>query len=109
MSVLTLTLIAAALVTFFWRACGVFFANRIQVDSPPFNLARAASYAVVGALIVKLIIYPQGALSTTDLPLRLVATAAGVIVFFVTRRSIAAGSWAGIVTFIILITLVPSL
>lgn len=93
----TLLVIAcAAGATYIWRGCGTLFANRIRANSPPFNWTRCMAYAIVGALILKLILYPQGLLSATPLPSRLLATAVGLAVFFAMRRNVPAGSWAGV-------------
>ena len=97
MSVYTLIL-AAALATYLWRFLGALLAGRITVESPWFRYATFLSYAMVGALILKLIVYPQGATSETALWMRLLAIAVALVLFYLGRKNAALGAWAGVVT-----------
>lgn len=91
---LTWSLLAACVVTFFWRAAGALAAGRVRAHSPAFNAAACVTYAMVGALILKLIIYPQGAAAETELTHRLLAVA-GVLLVYALSRNVAASAWSG--------------
>lgn len=94
----------AAAATYFWRGGGALFANRIKIDTPAFDFTRCIAYAIVGALILDLILYPQGLLATTSFTTRAFGSAVGLAVFFALRRNVPAGSWAGVIA-ILAITL----
>ena len=91
---LTWILLAAMAVTFFWRAAGALAAGRVRAHSPAFNAASCVTYAMVGALIIKLILYPQGAAADTELVHRLIAVAA-VLAAYAVRRNVALAAWVG--------------
>ena len=88
-------IIAAALATFFWRAAAAILARRLVPDSAVFNYAAGVAYAVVGALIFKLIVYPQGAAADSTLVYRLLAIALTLAVYRLSRRNIALAAWSG--------------
>ncbi|MGI9296408.1 MAG: AzlD domain-containing protein [Gammaproteobacteria bacterium] len=91
MSATVLVLLAAA-ATYFWRAAGVVAAGRIRASSPVLRAASCVAYAMVAALIVRMIVFPAGATAEIPVVFRLCAVAAGLAVFSF-RRSVAAGAW----------------
>lgn len=93
MTVTTVVLCAVA-VTFFWRAAGALAAGRVRAHSPVFNVAACVTYAMVGALVVKLVVYPQGAAGEAALVYRLLAIAGTVGVYFA-FRNVAVAAWCG--------------
>ena len=95
-----LTLLAAALVTYFWRALGVLVAGRINPEGPVFEWVGCVAYALLAGLTARMILLPIGALQATDLGCRLVALAAALAVFRLCRGSVALGVLAGVVTLV---------
>ena len=92
---INLIIIIAAIVTFFWRGIGVVCGGRITADSPAFRFAACVAYAVVGALILKLIIYPQGAVAAASFHARLAAVAVALAIYYATRKNVILGAWLG--------------
>ena len=100
MSITELIIVSAA-ATYIWRFTGTLLAGRITAQSAAFRYATIISYAIVGALIFKLIVYPQGATAETPLLARLLALAVTLAVFYTVRRSVALGAWCGVATFLL--------
>lgn len=92
----------AALATFMWRALGVVLSGRIPSESRLFDWVNAVAYAMVGGLMMRIIIFPTGTLVDTPLMDRVIAFAAAVVVWALTKRSIMPGLASGIATFSLL-------
>ncbi len=89
-------LVAAALVTYFWRALGVVVAGRLDPRGPVFEWVGCVAYALLAGLTVRMIVLPIGPLQATDLGCRLVAVAVAALALRVTGNSIPAGVAAGV-------------
>lgn len=90
-----LALAAAALVTYGWRALGVLLAGRLSPDSRLFEWVSCIAYALLAALVARMVLLPVGPLTETALGDRLAATALAVAAFFLCRRSVLAGAVGG--------------
>jgi branched-subunit amino acid transport protein len=88
-------ILVGAVATELWRALGVAMAGRIKPDSPILDLVGYIAYALLAALIARMILLPIGPLQGTSLATRLIATAVAVAVFFGFRRNLLAGVLAG--------------
>ena len=93
----TMLILVAAAATYFWRAAGVIAAGRVRANSPALRLASCVAYAMVAALIVRMIVFPAGATAEIAVIFRLSAVAAGLAVFAL-RRNVAAGAWTAATT-----------
>jgi len=92
-----LALAVGALVTYAWRGLGVLLSGKIDPDGPLFAWTACVAYALLAALIARMIVLPRGELAgTADLDRLLAAGLALVCFFWLTRRnmllSVAAGS-----------------
>lgn len=90
-----LAILAAALATYFWRALGVAVAGRIATNGALFEWVGCVAYALLAALVSRMIVLPIGPLQHTDLSWRLIAAGVALAVFFLTRRGILPGVIAG--------------
>ncbi|GIX26175.1 AzlD domain-containing protein [Pelomicrobium sp. G1] len=89
-------LLAAATVgTYLWRGLGVAFAGRLRLDSPLFQWFTCVTYAMLAALVARVIVLPVGILAETPLAFRLVAAAAGMAVMLWRRGGLLPGLAAG--------------
>ena len=61
--------------TYAWRGLGVLLSGRLSQDSPLFQWITCVTYAMVAALVVRMIVLPVGLLSEISLTQRLIATA----------------------------------
>lgn len=70
--------IFVALGTYAWRGLGVMLSGKIKQNSPLFGWITCVTYAMVAALVVRIIVLPVGVLSETSLAYRLLATGAAL-------------------------------
>lgn len=89
--------------TYFWRALAVAVGGRVSPESEAFKLFSCIAYAMVAGLISRMIILPVGLLAEAPLSFRLIGIGAAVAVFFGLKRNLAAGVFAGIAVFGLLI------
>jgi branched-subunit amino acid transport protein len=87
--------VVGAFATYFWRAFGVAVGGRIDPNGKAFEWFACVAFAVLAALIVRLILFPSGGLS--ELPTLVRAGAAGlaVAVFFGLRKNVLLGCLSG--------------
>jgi branched-subunit amino acid transport protein len=95
-------LLAAALVTYFWRALGVLVAGRLDPNGPLFEWVGCVAYALLAGLTARMIVLPIGPLQATDLGCRLVAAASAVVVLRLSGNSIPAGVGTGVAVLVAL-------
>lgn len=89
---LWIALAGATIGTYFCRAIGVLLAKRINQDSEIFRWLAAVTYAMVAALVVRMILMPIGLLSTVPVWIRILicALSVGVMVSKSTHRLVPA-------------------
>lgn len=74
-----------------WRWIGMFLGRNIDIQSEIFRWVRAVSTALVAALVMRLLIFPAGALQTVPFGVRVVAMAAGLAAFMIGGRRVSYG------------------
>lgn len=74
-----------------WRWLGVVLSQGVEEDAEILVWVRAVSTALVAGLVSRMILIPAGALAGVPLEIRLGAFALGVTVYFLCRKSLAAG------------------
>ena len=89
---LWIALAGATIGTYFCRAIGVLLAKRINQDSEIFRWLAAVTYAMVAALVVRMILMPLGLLATVPVLIRILicVLSIGVMVSGPTRRLVPA-------------------
>lgn len=97
---LLLTVGAAA--TYASRALGVLLSGRIDPASPLFAWIGLVTYALLAALVARMILLPIGPLQETGIEARLIAAAAGVAVYAATRRNLLLSLAAGTLALVLL-------
>jgi branched-subunit amino acid transport protein len=90
-----LAIAGAAVVTYASRGLGVLLSGRLNTDGPLFRWVSAVAYALLAALIARLIVLPLGPLQATTLPDRLVSAALALSVFLLTKRNLMLGVATG--------------
>lgn len=96
MTELWLLLALCTMVTYFWRGLGVVLSGRINVDSELFRWAECVAYAMICGLITRIVVMPTGTLSTCPLWVRVLACAAALLCYRLTRKNLSAGVAAGL-------------
>lgn len=85
----------AALATYLSRALGIALAERLDPRSPVMAWFGCVAYALVAALVARLILLPGWPLETTSIAARLLATAMAVGAFHIGRAGMLAGVSTG--------------
>ncbi len=88
----------AAIATYFWRAFGVAIGARLDLKGRLFEWFASVAYAVLAALVVRLVVFPAGELAHMPLAVRLGAVVLALAVHAAFGRSIFAGCLAGAAT-----------
>ena len=85
-----------------WRWLGLAIGTQISEDSAVFLWVRYVATALVAGLVMRLVLFPAGALQMVGLPLRLIALVAGMAAFFLLGRKLGRGIIAGALTLLAL-------
>jgi branched-subunit amino acid transport protein len=89
------SIFGAALVTYASRGFGVLLSGRLNTDGPLFRWVSAVAYALLAALIARLLVVPLGPLATTTLMARLASAVLALAVYLLTRRNLMMGVATG--------------
>jgi branched-subunit amino acid transport protein len=89
------SILGASLVTYASRGVGVLLSGRINTDGPLFRWVSAVAYALLAALIARLLVVPLGPLASTTLTIRLLSAALALSVYLLSRRNLMLGVAAG--------------
>jgi branched-subunit amino acid transport protein len=93
-------LLAGVLVHEPWRWLGLALGTGIDGDSEIFRWVKAVATALVAALVMRIVVFPPGALAGVEGWLRLGAFAAGLAIFFATGRNLGVGIIGGAVVMV---------
>jgi hypothetical protein len=83
-----------------WRWLGIVLGRDLDIEGPLFAWVRAVATALVAALIMRLTLFPAGALGAMPVGIRVGAFLTGLAVFYLTGRILAWGVLAGAATLI---------
>jgi hypothetical protein len=78
-----------------WRWLGYTLGSGIDADSEIFRWVRAVATALVAGLVMRIVIFPPGALAGVPAWLRLASFAAGIAIFYASRRNLGIGILGG--------------
>lgn len=73
-------LIMTALGTYLWRGLGVMLSGRLTQDSPLFRWITCVTYAMVAALVIRIIVLPVGVLAEVPTTYRVVSAATAFVI-----------------------------
>ena len=97
-----IVVLAGSLVTYAWRALGVYLAGRIPAESPIFDWVACVAYALLAGLIARMIVLPLGPLAETELSHRVSAAVLSLAIVFLTRNNLLFGVGAGAAALVLL-------
>jgi hypothetical protein len=86
-----LVILAGFLPTDVFRFAAVLFSRRLDEDSEILILVRAVATALLAGVIARIVLFPTGDLAGVPLWIRLASIAAGVVGYFLIKRSVLAG------------------
>lgn len=81
--------------TYAWRALGVLLSGRLSQDSPLFRWVTCVTYAMVAALVVRIIVLPVGLLAEISLAQRLIATGIALAIMLLRQNGLVPGLLTG--------------
>ena len=94
-----LMLFVASFGIFIWRFLGLVLSSKINKDSFFAKWINAVAFAMTTGLMVRIIIYPSGALADTELLERLIPFLIGVIAFLFFSKTPILGLMIGVLAF----------
>lgn len=95
-----LLLVSAA--TYVWRGIGTAIAARINPGGDLSQWFSCVAYGMLAGLIARILVLPVGVLAETPLIDRLVALAAGFMMFFAFKRAMLPGMISAVSVFVVL-------
>ena len=92
---LWMVVLFAAVGTYIWRALGVMLAGRLTQGSPVFRWVSCVTYAMVAALVVRIIVLPVGVLAQVPLSYRLLASGSALAIMWFKKDGLPAAIVTG--------------
>lgn len=92
--------LAAVLPNYIWRFFGVVFAARLDETSEILRWVNAVATSLIAALVARMVIAPPGPLESSLLLARILALAAGIVVYWFGKRNLGLSVAASIVVLI---------
>ena len=93
-------LLAGVMVHEPWRWLGYALGSGIDGNSEVFHWVRAVATALVAGLVMRIVVFPPGALVGVEAWLRLAGFAAGIAIFYATGRNLGLGIVGGAVVMV---------
>jgi Branched-chain amino acid transport protein (AzlD) len=84
-----------------WRWLGLVLGRTLTIESPVFLWVRAVATALIGALVMRLMLFPAGALGQLPAGVRVGAFGVGIAVFVLGGQQLGYGVVAGAVTLVV--------
>lgn len=78
-----------------WRIAAVLFSRGMRENSELLYWVKAVATTLLAGIVAKLVLGPSGALAGVPLALRIGAVVAGVVAFYLARRSVVVGVLVG--------------
>ena len=86
--IIILAIIATSLATFISRFMGALTSEKVSVKSKVFQWFNCVAYSTLAALLGRMIIFPAGVLSDSELMIRLIVLITCVIIFIFTKKNL---------------------
>jgi len=96
---------AAGLGSYLWRGLGVWLSGRVTLDSPMLRWVTCVSYAMLAALVARMLMMPEGPLAATPLIDRAIGCGIGLVSLFLLKRNTLAAVLIGAGTLALLAVL----
>ena len=83
-----LVILVTSFATYLSRFLGVISSEKIKETSKIFKWFNCIAYAILAALIARMIIFPAGVLSESDVVFRFVVLISAIILFLITKKNL---------------------
>ena len=86
--IIILAIIATSVATFISRFMGALTSEKVSVKSKVFQWFNCVAYSTLAALLGRMIVFPAGVLSESNLIIRLVVLITCVALFIMTKKNL---------------------
>ena len=86
--IIILAIIATSLATFISRFMGALTSEKVSVKSKVFQWYNCVAYSTLAALLGRMIIFPAGVLSDSELLIRLIVLITCIGIFIFTKKNL---------------------
>ena len=86
--IIILAIVATSLATFISRFMGALTSEKVSVKSKVFQWFNCVAYSTLAALLGRMIIFPAGVLSDSELTIRLIVLITCVGIFIFTKKNL---------------------
>jgi len=83
-----LVILVTSLATYLSRFLGVISSEKIDIKSKIFRWFNCIAYAILAALIARMIIFPAGVLSESSIFIRLSVLGGSILLFILTKKNL---------------------
>ena len=83
-----LVILITSFATYLSRFLGVISSEKIKETSKIFKWFNCVAYATLAALIARMVIFPAGVLSESEILLRLIVIVAAILLFLITKKNL---------------------
>ncbi len=86
--IIIIAIIATSVATFISRFMGALTSEKVSVNSKIFQWFNCVAYSTLAALLGRMIIFPAGVLSNSDLIIRLIVLITCIVLFVITKKNL---------------------
>jgi len=83
-----LVILVTSLATYLSRFLGVISSEKMDIKSKIFRWFNCIAYAILAALIARMIIFPAGVLAESSIFIRLLVLVGSILVFIATKKNL---------------------
>ncbi len=87
-NIMILAIIVTSAATFLSRFLGALTSEKVSVKSKVFQWFNCVAYSTLAALLGRMIIFPAGVLSDSDLIYRLIVLACCIFIFIISKKNL---------------------
>ena len=88
LNIIILAIIVTSLATFISRIFGVLTSEKVTAKSKTFEWFNCVAYSTLAALVARMVIFPAGVLSDSDLIYRLLVVVFCIFIFIFSKRNL---------------------
>tara|TARA_B100000965_G_scaffold320829_1_gene281983 strand:+ start:1538 stop:1864 length:327 start_codon:yes stop_codon:yes gene_type:complete len=85
---IVLAIIATSIATYVSRLMGAITSKKVSVNSKIFYWFNCVAYSTLAALLGRIIIFPAGVLSASELAIRLIVFTASIFLFIISKKNL---------------------
>ena len=83
-----LVILVTSLATYLSRFLGVISSEKIDIKSKIFRWFNCIAYAILAALIARMVIFPAGVLAESSILIRVFILGGSILLFFITKKNL---------------------